>query len=37
MRSLHQADENTAASDDGPLPPQIIDKLREYRWVRNPY
>jgi aryl-alcohol dehydrogenase-like predicted oxidoreductase len=37
MRSVHQADENTAASDDGPLPAAVIQKLREFRWVRNPY
>jgi aryl-alcohol dehydrogenase-like predicted oxidoreductase len=37
MRNLHQADENTAASDEGPLPAEVLSKLREFRWVRNPY
>lgn len=37
MRSPAQADENTAASDDGPLPPAILQKLRAHRWVRRPY
>jgi aryl-alcohol dehydrogenase-like predicted oxidoreductase len=37
MRSLHQADENTAASDDGPLPPAVLEQLRTFRWVRKPY
>jgi aryl-alcohol dehydrogenase-like predicted oxidoreductase len=37
MRSLQQADENTAASDDGPLPAQIVEQLHAHRWVRRPY
>jgi aryl-alcohol dehydrogenase-like predicted oxidoreductase len=37
MRTLHQADENTAASDDGPLQPDVVAKLRPFRWVRAPY
>jgi aryl-alcohol dehydrogenase-like predicted oxidoreductase len=37
MRSTHQADENTAASDDGPLPAEVLQKLRAHRWVRKPY
>jgi hypothetical protein len=37
MRSDAQVDENTAASDDGPLPPATLDKLRPFRWVRKPY
>jgi aryl-alcohol dehydrogenase-like predicted oxidoreductase len=37
MRSLHQADENCAASEDGPLPRDVIEKLRPHRWVRKPY
>ncbi len=37
MRTPHQVDENTAASDDGPLAPDVIDKLHAHRWVRKPY
>jgi aryl-alcohol dehydrogenase-like predicted oxidoreductase len=37
MRTPHQVDENTAASDDGPLPPDVIEKLHAHRWVRKPY
>jgi aryl-alcohol dehydrogenase-like predicted oxidoreductase len=37
MRNTHQADENTAASDDGPLPQDVLQKLRAHRWVRKPY
>jgi len=37
MRTPHQVDENTAASDDGPLPPDVVAKLHAHRWVRKPY
>jgi aryl-alcohol dehydrogenase-like predicted oxidoreductase len=37
MRSPEQVDENTAAGDDGPLPPDVVEKLRPFRWVRAPY
>jgi aryl-alcohol dehydrogenase-like predicted oxidoreductase len=37
MRNPQQAEENTAASDDGPLPPEVVQKLRPFRWVRKPY
>lgn len=37
MRSPAQVDENTAASDDGPLPADVLSKLRAHRWVRAPY
>jgi aryl-alcohol dehydrogenase-like predicted oxidoreductase len=38
MRSPAQVDENTAASDDGPLPGDILRELRRHhRWVRSPY
>ena len=37
MRSPAQVDENTAASDDGPLPADVVAQLRQYRWVRSPY
>ena len=36
MRTPHQVDENTAASDDGPLPPEVVEKLHAHRWVRQP-
>jgi aryl-alcohol dehydrogenase-like predicted oxidoreductase len=37
MRTPHQVDENTAASDDGPLPPAVVEELHAHRWVRKPY
>ncbi len=37
MRTAQQVDENCAASDDGPLPPEVLAKLRPFRWVRSPY
>lgn len=38
MRSPAQVDENTAASDDGPLPGDVLRELRRHhRWVRSPY
>ena len=36
MRKLNHVDSNTAASDAGPLPKDLIEKLREFRWVRKP-
>ena len=37
MRTPHQVDENTAASDDGPLPPEVSRSSTPHRWVRKPY
>lgn len=37
MRTDRQVDENCAASDDGPLPPDVLEALRPHRWVRAPY
>ncbi|MDB4965950.1 MAG: aldo/keto reductase [Myxococcales bacterium] len=37
MRTPHQVDENSAASDDGPLPPEVVEALHAHRWVRRPY
>jgi aryl-alcohol dehydrogenase-like predicted oxidoreductase len=37
MRNPQQVDENTAASDDGPLPPDVVAKLHAHRWVRKAY
>ena len=37
MRSMRQADENCAASSDGPLPPEVLAALRPHRWVRPAY
>ncbi len=37
MRTPHQVDENCAASDDGPLPPAVVEQLHAHRWVRKPY
>jgi len=37
MRSTEQVDQNTAASDDGPLPPATLQALKPHRWVRKPY
>ena len=37
MRSPAQAEANCAAGDDGPLPSDVLAKLRPFRWVREPY
>jgi len=37
LRNAQQAEENSAASDDGPLPADVIAELRAFRWVRQPY
>ncbi len=36
MRKLHHVEANVAASDAGPLPPELHKKLRKFRWVRKP-
>ena len=37
MRSAKRVHANVAASDSGPLPAEIIAKLRKHRWVKNYY
>ena len=36
MRKLHHVEANVAASDAGPLPRELHEKLRAFRWVRKP-
>jgi aryl-alcohol dehydrogenase-like predicted oxidoreductase len=36
MRKLSHVESNIAASDDGPLPQDLLKKLRAFRWVRKP-
>jgi aryl-alcohol dehydrogenase-like predicted oxidoreductase len=36
MRKLHHVEANVAASDAGPLPRELHEKLRPFRWVRKP-
>jgi aryl-alcohol dehydrogenase-like predicted oxidoreductase len=36
MRKLHHVEANVAASETGPLPPELHEKLRAFRWVRKP-
>jgi aryl-alcohol dehydrogenase-like predicted oxidoreductase len=36
MRKLSHVQSNIAASDAGPLPPELQEKMRTYRWVRKP-
>jgi aryl-alcohol dehydrogenase-like predicted oxidoreductase len=36
MRKLHHVEANVAASDAGPLPGELHEKLRRFRWVRKP-
>lgn len=36
MRKLSHVESNIAASDAGPLPPDLQEKLRVFRWVRKP-
>ena len=35
MRDARHVIANVAASDAGPLPPEMLAKLRPHRWVRN--
>jgi aryl-alcohol dehydrogenase-like predicted oxidoreductase len=36
MRKLEHGDANIAAANAGPLPPELIERLRPHRWVRQP-
>ncbi len=36
MRKTENVEANTAASDAGPLPPDLVGKLRKHRWDRKP-
>lgn len=36
MRKLRHVQSNVAASDAGPLPKELHDQLRKFRWVRKP-
>jgi aryl-alcohol dehydrogenase-like predicted oxidoreductase len=36
MRKTKHVESNLAASDAGPLPTELLDELRNHRWVRKP-
>jgi aryl-alcohol dehydrogenase-like predicted oxidoreductase len=36
MRKLRHVEENISAGDAGPLPPDLVEKLHEHRWDREP-
>jgi aryl-alcohol dehydrogenase-like predicted oxidoreductase len=36
MRKSRHVEANTAASDAGPLPPDLLAELRHHRWDRQP-
>jgi aryl-alcohol dehydrogenase-like predicted oxidoreductase len=36
MRKLSHVEANIAASEAGPLPPELQKKLKGFRWVRKP-
>jgi aryl-alcohol dehydrogenase-like predicted oxidoreductase len=36
MRKIHHVNSNIAASDAGPLPKELAEKLKGHRWVRKP-
>ena len=36
MRKLRHVEQNIAASDQGALPAELVEKLRPHRWVRMP-
>jgi len=36
MRKLSHVESNTEASEAGPLPPELQEKMRPFRWVRKP-
>ena len=37
MRTPDHVADNVAASDEGPLPPDLLQRLRKHRWVRSYY
>lgn len=37
MRSPDHVADNVAASDEGPLPAELLERLRRHRWVRSYY
>ena len=36
MRKLSHVQSNIAASEAGPLPPELLEEVRKHRWVRKP-
>src|SRR6201993_4002118 len=36
MRKIKNVESNVAASDAGPLPPELVEELRKHRWERQP-
>jgi len=36
MRKLFHVESNISASDEGPLPAELLEQLRAHRWVRKP-
>jgi aryl-alcohol dehydrogenase-like predicted oxidoreductase len=36
MRKIRNVESNVAASDAGPLPPELLEELRAHRWERKP-
>jgi aryl-alcohol dehydrogenase-like predicted oxidoreductase len=36
MRKLRHVESNIEASDAGPLPEELQEKMRGFRWVRKP-
>lgn len=36
MRKVSHVESNLEASDEGPLPEELLTRLREFRWVRKP-
>ncbi len=37
MRSIRNVEANCAVSDKGPLPPEVVARLRRHAWERNFY
>jgi aryl-alcohol dehydrogenase-like predicted oxidoreductase len=37
MRKMRHAEVNTAVSERGPLPQDVLAKLKEHRWIRSFY
>ena len=37
MRTPDHVADNVAASEEGPLPPGLLQRLRRHRWVRSYY